>query len=247
MELSRPRILMTTSSSIRERGFRRIDSLTGKNYSEAVLLAGGLPLMVSNLDAPFAEACLEGMAGLLLTGGGDLHPSLFGEDPHPQLDFVDLQRDYFELALYRAAKARRLPVLGICRGIQVMAVGEGGSLHQHLPDLPGIIQHDAANPDGSPLHDVSLEPGSRLSQLFGATSVRTNSYHHQAVDAAGRDLQVTARSSDGVVEAVEGYSEDFVVGVQWHPEMNYRDDPAQMALFRAFVEAAERTIYVNVA
>lgn len=235
---------MSTSSSAQAHSARRTSCLS-ESYSEAMLLAGGLPLMVSNLNAAVAEAYLEGVAGLILTGGGDPDPSLFGATPHPHLGFVDLKRDRFELALYRAAKARGLPVLGICRGVQVMAVAEGGTLHQHLPDLPGVIQHSAVNLDGSPLHDVTFEPDSRLANLFGTTQLRTNSYHHQAVDNPGRDLRITARSSDGMVEAVEGRSEAFVVGVQWHPEMSCRDDPAQLALFRAFVEAAEGATYTS--
>ncbi len=237
--MTRPRILVTTSSSPRSTSLRRTDSLTGLNYSEAVVLAGGLPLLVSNLDPALAGPYAAAADGVLFTGGVDLDPGFFGAEPHPQLGFVDVQRDAFELALYRAAKARGLPILGVCRGIQLINVAEGGTLHQHLPALENTIQHDQHNIGGAPSHTVGLEPGSRLAAAYKATSTRCNSYHHQAVATLGANLRVTARASDGVVEAVEGTGDSFVLGVQWHPEMSFQEYPEQHVPFALLLEAVD--------
>ena len=234
----RPRILISTATSNRTLGLRRLDSVTGHNYSDAIAQAGGLPVMVANLDPELASDYLELADGLLLSGGGDLDPELWGAPPHPQLGEVDPQRDAFELELYRQAKATRVPVLGICRGLQVINVAEGGTLHQHLPELEETIQHEQADTGGTPLHTVALESNSLLSSLQGTTRVKVNSYHHQAVHELGRDLRVVARSADGVVEAVEGSGEMFVMGLQWHPEMSFRAYPDDFRPFQIFLNAA---------
>lgn len=237
--MSKPRILITTASNFRKTSLHRIDSLTGRNYSEAVVQAGGLPLMVSNLAPELADAYITEADGLLLTGGGDPDPSLFGAEPHPELGEVDLTRDYFELALYRAAKERGIPVFGVCRGVQLINVAEGGTLHQHLPAVPGTIQHDQGDISGTPFHALELEPRSRLATAYGTQQIRSNSYHHQAVDRLGDGLIATARSSDGVIEALETKGEHFVVGVQWHPEMSFRAYPEHHLPFQMFLEAVK--------
>ncbi len=237
--MSRARILISTSSAFRLLGLRRVDAVTGLNYSEAVAQLGGLPLMVANLTSDLAEVYLEGADGLILTGGVDVDPDFFGAEPHPSLGLVDGPRDRFEMALYHAARAKGVPVLGVCRGHQLINVAAGGSLHQHLPAVVQTVQHEQVDITGSPSHRVTLEPGSALVQAFGAAHVRTNSYHHQAVDRPGQGLKVTGRSADGTAEALENTEGSFVLGVQWHPEMSFQAYPEQIAPFQAFMQAVE--------
>lgn len=172
----------------------------------------------------------------MLSGGGDVDPRQFGQSPHPELGNVDEERDLFELALYHAAKLKGIPILGICRGIQVINIAEGGSLHQHLPALSGMQQHSQRNKDGTPVHAVRLEPNSTLAKHYGELSIRASSYHHQAIDKLGAELKATAWTEDGVIEAVEGTGDNFVLGVQWHPEMSFARYPEHLAPFRALIE-----------
>lgn len=235
-----PRILISTATRLRTEGLRRRDVVGGLNYAEAVRRLGGAPLFLPNLAPEVAEAYVNDADGLILSGGADCDPRHFGQEPHPRLGLVDPERDAFEFALYRAAKARGLPILGICRGIQMINVAEGGTLHQHLPAVPSTIQHEQRNIDGSLSHQVSLAPGASLARAFGAEAVRVNSYHHQAVDRPGAGLEPVAWSSDGIVEALEGSGAPFVLGVQWHPEMSFERHPEQLAPFQLFIEAVRR-------
>jgi putative glutamine amidotransferase len=237
--MTRPRILLSTSSFYRPSGLRRIDALTGLNYSEAVVQFGGLPVMLPNLSPELAEAYLAEADGLLLTGGVDVDPAYFGEEPHPLLGLVDLPRDRFEIALYQAARAHGIPVLGICRGHQIINVAAGGTLHQHLPAVANTVQHEQIDISGTPSHGVALEPASVLAKAFGAEKIRTNSYHHQAVDKPGKGFKITGRSADGLAEAIESTEGTFVLGVQWHPEMSFQAFPEQGAPFHAFMKAVE--------
>ena len=234
--MMRPRILLTTSSRASPY-FLRSDSLTGQNYSQAVAAAGGLPVMVSSLGLELVDDYLELADGLLFTGGADLDPHHYGAEPHPQLGLVDPERDAFEMALYRGARARGLPVLGICRGIQLINVAEGGTLQQHLPSLPGTIQHEQVNKGSALLHTVRIEPSSRLARALGAAVIYTNTFHHQAVELLGQNLRATGQTGDGVIEAIEGDSDSFVLGVQWHPEMSWREYPEQFVPFKLLLEA----------
>lgn len=233
----RPRVLLSTGISFRTTGLLREDSGTGRNYSQAVALAGGLPTMVAVLDTQLVGEYAATHDALLLTGGVDVDPALFGAIPHPDLGSVDERRDAFEIELYHAFRKLGKPVLGICRGHQVINVAEGGTLHQHVPALPEAWQHEQHDLRGSPLHPVRLTPGSRLASAFGTTDVRTNSYHHQAVDVVGAGLKAVAHSGDGLVEAVEERHGSWVLGVQWHPEMAYKEHPEHIAPFRLLLDA----------
>jgi len=215
----------------------RENTFTGRDYAEAVAAAGGVPLLAPTLDAGLATA-FEGAAdGLLLSGGVDVDPALYGAQPQVDLGAVDRERDVLELALYRAFRASKKPILGICRGIQLVNVAEGGTLHQHLPAVPGTQQHRQADRIGAPLHAVTLESDSRLAVALGRAEVRTNSYHHQALDRLGDGLRAVGRSADGVVEALEGRDGAFLLAVQWHPELCWRTYPEHHAPFRMVVEA----------
>ncbi|MEZ4632884.1 MAG: gamma-glutamyl-gamma-aminobutyrate hydrolase family protein [Deinococcales bacterium] len=237
--LSMPKILISTSSVSREHGLKRIDVVGGFNYAEAILMAGGLPYFLANVSPKLAKAYIADCDGLLLSGGADYDPECYGEDPHPHLGSVGESRDQFELALYKAAKTKGIPVLGICRGIQSINVAEGGSLYQHVPDLAGSIQHGQQDIGGRPSHRVNLASDSLLAKAYGKLSLKTNSYHHQAVKDLGKDLRITARSADGIVEAVESTSQQFVLGLQWHPEMSFAEYSEHHLPFQLFVDAVK--------
>jgi len=175
---------------------------------------------------------LDGLDGLILTGGRDVDPAAYNDEPHPATDEPAGDRDAWEFALLGAALRRGMPVLGICRGAQVLNVAMGGSLHQHLPDLLGHADHQRGNAVFA-TSTVRTVAGSRLGRLIGA-SAAAQCYHHQGIDRIGEGLIVSARDTDGLVEAVELAGDDFVVAVQWHPE----EAPEDLRLFAGLVEAA---------
>lgn len=224
-----------------------------EDYARAVAAAGGLPVLLppvgtgrrppggqapQGLEAQ-AAAILRRLDGLVLTGGGDVDPAWYGEEPLPALGPVDPARDGLEMALARLAWQQDMPVLGICRGLQVMVVALGGSLYQDLPSqLPGAQRHQWDTARNVAVHPVQVKPGSRLAELLGRAAVDVNSFHHQAAKAVPAALQVTALSPDGVVEGLEAPERRFWLAVQWHPENLWEDDPQFFALFRALVFAA---------
>lgn len=238
--MKRPRVLMSTDILTRPPKYAREDAVTGRNYSLAVLKAGGLPCMVAVLQPQLATMYASDFEALVLTGGADIDPLHFGQEPRPGLERVDERRDEFEFALYRAFRDLGRPVLGVCRGHQLINVAEGGSLHQHIPMLPSSLQHKQLDSRGDPLHVVELSTGSRLAAAFGTMEIRTNSYHHQAVDQVGARLKAVACTSDGLVEALEESYGPWVLGVQWHPEMAFTSYPNQLVPFELLVEAAAR-------
>ena len=210
-------------------------------YVRALEAVGLVPLVVPPLsDATAATRILDAVSGLVLSGGEDLHPALYGDTPHPALGPVNCSRDFTELALLAGARERRLPTLAICRGIQVVNVGLGGTLVQDLPSqVDDVAAHDLDDERASRVHDVRVEPSSRLGAIIGAESVGVNSIHHQAVDRLGAAIRVSARAKDGVIEGVE--SDDaswWMVGVQWHPEeLTTTPEPWDRRLFAAFADA----------
>jgi putative glutamine amidotransferase len=212
----------------------------GMKYLRAIEAAGGLPVVVPPLQQDAARELLERVSGVCLSGGPDLDPIAYGAREHERLGPSWRELDAYELALVLAADARRLPILAVCRGLQVLNVARGGTLHQHLPDVVGEeINHRQVEPDSAPTHWVTLSGSSRLSRILGRRRTKVNSFHHQAVDELGEGLVVTGRAHDGTVESVEATDREFVVAVQWHAEcMVDRADHA--ALFRAFVDAAAR-------
>jgi putative glutamine amidotransferase len=210
-------------------------------YFRAVRKAGGLPLMLPLLESEEeAAAVIARLDGLLLSGGGDPDPALFGEDPIRQLGTIQPERDTAELSLARAALTADLPLLGICRGSQVLAVAGGGTMIQDIPaQVPGAIKHRQDAPRWYPTHRVEVVEGSLLSRLLGGPELRVNSSHHQAVRDVPAGWVVSARAPDGVVEAIEIPQRRFALAVQWHPEAMYDSErPAHGELFRALVEAA---------
>jgi putative glutamine amidotransferase len=201
-------------------------------YVRALDRAGLVPLALPTLLAPErAVAALEGMRGLVLTGGEDVEPARYGATPHPQLEDVDPTRDAAELALIAAARARRLPILAICRGIQILNVALGGTLYQDLgSERPGPVNHSG---DDS-RHPVRIEPGSLLERTLGARAATVNSRHHQAVRDLAPGLRAVAWAEDGLIEAAEpaDAGAPWTLAVQWHPE-----DLTERALFDGFARA----------
>jgi putative glutamine amidotransferase len=204
-----------------------------KVYFEAVNRAGGIAVLLppQPVDAGIARRVLDGLDGLIITGGKDVDPARYGQVAHAETDEPRRDRDAWEDALLTAAIERELPFLGICRGAQLLNVALGGTLHQHLPEIVGSTRYNLGAGNFADNH-VHVDPGTTVGSLMGDTIVG-KSYHHQAIDELAEGLVVTARSDDGVVQAVELPSVPFGVGVQWHPEQD--DD---IRLFAGLVEAA---------
>ncbi|MDL9944349.1 gamma-glutamyl-gamma-aminobutyrate hydrolase family protein [Gordonia sp. ABSL11-1] len=203
-------------------------------YFDGIGRAGGIAVLLppQPADREIADRVVDGLDALVLTGGVDVDPAGYGQDRHPETDSPRTDRDRWEFALLEAALRRHVPVLGICRGIQVLNVALGGTLHQHLPDVVGHSRHRAGNAVFSSTQ-IDITPGTRLASMLGE-SVETQCYHHQAIDRPAESLVVSARDSDHLIEAVEIPGDDFVVAVQWHPEERLDD----LRLFSAVVDAA---------
>ncbi len=208
-------------------------------YADAVLRAGGLPVPI-----PFGEegagAYLALCHGLVVTGGAfDIPPERYGEARRPGCGPAKPERTASEWALCEAALAGRIPLLGVCGGMQLLNVVCGGSLHQDLAQDVGISGHEQPPPGDVPHHRLEIAPGTLLGRLVGPEPLSVNSSHHQAVRTPGAGVLVTARAPDGVVEAIELPDLPFAVGVQWHPERLAASEPRQLALFRGLVQAAQ--------
>jgi putative glutamine amidotransferase len=213
-------------------------------YVRAVAQGGGVPLILSQLmgDGNTARA-LDGCEGLVLTGGEDIDPSHYGAEPSAALGSVDADRDRFELALFAAARSAGLPILGICRGIQLINVALGGTLYQDLPsERPGPVDHNPGAARNARTHHVCLAPGSRAAHALGVDRLVPNSFHHQAIRDLAPTLVASGWSDDGVIEAVETRADDgWLLAVQWHPEEMHADRLApEGGLFKALVEEAGR-------
>jgi putative glutamine amidotransferase len=208
-------------------------------YLDSLRRAGARTAIIAPGDPGDPEELLDPFDGLLLVGGGDLEPARYGQPPGPELYGLEPDRDEAEIGLLRAADRMALPTLCICRGMQVMNVAFGGSLHQHLPGIPGLIEHGVPLAGTQTLHRVTVEPGTRLSATTKAGGPLLGlSHHHQGVDRLGEGLAATGRSDDGLVEAIERIVDDpedpsavWMLGVQWHPEETAAADPIQQALF----------------
>ena len=215
------------------------------DYGEGVAGAGGAPVVLPPTgDEGTAEAVIHSLDGLLLSGGSDLDPGYYGEEPVPELGVTLPERDAFEMALVRLALRRGMPVFGICRGMQVLIVALGGTLYQDLPSQWGrdVLKHRQDTPKWQPTHEVSVRDGSYIAEIMGREVVKVNSYHHQGVRVLAEGLVATGYSPDGVIEAVEAedLSERWLLGVQWHAEAMRGAGPQQESLFEAHVSAAER-------
>jgi gamma-glutamyl-gamma-aminobutyrate hydrolase PuuD len=203
--------------------------------------AGGLPLPLPP-EIRLVEEFLDNVEGLVLTGGFDVNPERYKAKAHPQNTFTDPRAEEFEFTLYRQAKSRKIPVLAICRGMQLVNVARGGTLIQHLPDVAGLLEvhREKISP---PRHEVVCQGNSVLQELLGR-KIFVNSFHHQAVARVGKGLTVIARSKDGVIEALaDGERPDDFLGVQWHPESRpFSQRPDGLALFQWLIERARKKL-----
>lgn len=215
-----------------ERTFVNLDYVRALRQAGAVPLL--LPLVTDPADLDGQLACMD---GILLPGGDDLDPRTFGEEPIPGLGCVYPEVDDYQLAATRRARELGLPMLGICRGLQVMNVAFGGTLHQDLGEQEGLLQHVQKSYRWAATHTVELVPGTGLQGLFGTAEVATNSFHHQAVKDLAPGFRANAHAKDGIVEGLEQTEGPFALGVQWHPEGMFDRHPAMLAVFQALVEA----------
>ena len=192
-----------------------------QEYVDAVLLAGGIPVLIPVIDDTDAISCqLDGLDGVIFSGGYDIDPSLYGQQPHQRLGLVMSDIDNYYIKAINTAVSLHIPILGICKGMQALNVAFGGTLYQDITtQVPNCIQHTQKGLRGVASHSIDITSNSFIASVLGTTS-RVNSHHHQAVDRVGSGFEVVARASDGIVEAIE-YNDSKVpiIGVQWHPEM----------------------------
>lgn len=209
-------------------------------YVEAVVRAGGRPLLLPPVEISAAES-LRNLDGLLLAGGGDLAASLYGGQAHGNTYGLDAPRDAYELELLRFALDQAFPLFCICRGMQLLNVALGGSLYGHIPDVFGEEVIHRAPPRHPIVHPVRIRADSALAEVSGCTEVEPMSWHHQAIDDLADELEIVAEAADGVIEAVAYPAIPRLLAVQWHPELTAKTDPTQQHLFDDFVRwAAER-------
>lgn len=212
------------------------------DYTQAVETTGGIPLVI---PYPKDEASLASLVshldGLLLSGGEDIDPTTFGEEPHYGLGTVVAERDRLEITLVQMMRAQGKPILGICRGAQILNAALGGTLYQDVVrEFKGRIQHSQKAARNHLSHRVKLEAGSKLAHCFqGETMIKVNSFHHQAVRNIAPSMKAVAWDAEGLVEGIETVDDEFVVAVQWHPENLWRDDERVLGLFRGLVDSAK--------
>jgi len=214
-----------------------------RHYSEAVEAAGGAPVHISlipNFD--YVDAVVDGLDGILLPGSdSDVDPLRYGQQPHPELGSVHTIKDETDLLVIEAAERRELPIFAICFGMQILNVSRGGTLIQDIrSQVKDAIKHEQGAPRDRPSHRVRLSEETKLANIAGALDAVVNSHHHQAIESLGANLAATAWATDGVVEALEDPRPDrFVVAVQWHPELGWKDDVLSQRLFKSFVNQAK--------
>lgn len=236
----RPRIGITMRLELETRRF-----YLGRDYSEAVAGAGGLPVHIPLItDAVYINELVSGLDGILLPGSDtDPDPYRYGQDPHPRLKKVVPEKDETDLLVLAAAEKRKLPVFGICFGMQILNVSRGGSLWQDIDSqVEAPLKHEQGIPLERNSHRIRIDESCLLAEIAGQekSDVKVNSHHHQAVKDVGHDLKPVAWTADGVIEAIEDVREGrFVVGVQWHPELSWRSDRLSSNLFKKFVERCE--------
>ena len=215
-----------------------------QRYFAAIEGAGAIPIILSAVRSKFAVRRLLGMLdGLVLSGGDfDIHPSFYGEHPIAALGKIKSERTEFELEITDQALKRDLPILGICGGAQVINVVSGGSLYQDIPTQlsdPGACEHSSKNSQGA--HPIRVEPGTCLFKIVKRSRLKVNTSHHQAMKRIGRGLIVNAIADDGVIEGIESTSHEFVLGVQWHPEVLATRQSHQRSIFTSFVDRCKKS------
>lgn len=244
-------VIGITPGFIRDRNKRALN----QGYTNGVINTGGLAVMLPMCaEESVIDSLLETVSGILFSGGADIDARYFREENRKCGGEIIPERDSFELLLAEKALKRKMPVLGICRGLQLINTALGGTLHQDITasrlgfsedrqSNSGAFPHETLKhwqeaPEWYPIHDVRITAGSRLHHIYGSETLGVNSFHHQAVKDTGSGLSVSARSSDGIIEAVEGTDGSFIVAVQWHPELMWQENRNHLKLFQALMEAA---------
>lgn len=241
--MSFPLIGVTTARSLTSKGISQVGVL--ESYIKALTLAGAYPLLIPlSLPVDGLSKLLSRLDGLLLTGGGDIHPDQYGSKHHPKVSNIDEDRDRIEIELFQEVVSSNLPFLGICRGLQVVNVALGGTLYEDLGDqLPGSLKHDCwtGYPPDYLAHPVEMEKNSMLAGILDFDMMEVNSLHHQGIRELAPQLNAVAYAPDGLIEAIELPSHSFGLAVQWHPEW-LQGNLAMRALFSDFVMAASRDL-----
>ena len=241
--MKKPVIGISTSVLVdQESGFPGYERIyVNKDYVSSVIAAGGVPIMIP-MDASEENLrqTLELVDGVIFSGGHDIAPIRYQEEPHQQLQEICPERDAFDFLLYRLTKERKLPILGICRGYQLMNVSEGGKLYQDLSlKETESFKHSQGHGPSIPTHTVSIGAGSRLHEILGKEEIRVNSFHHQAVKSVSEKVAISGKALDEVIEAIEVKNYPFAVGVQFHPEMLQEKEEDMRKIFSALVSAAK--------
>ncbi|WP_144513799.1 gamma-glutamyl-gamma-aminobutyrate hydrolase family protein [Bacillus sp. FJAT-22090] len=206
----------------------------------AVARFGGIPIVLPNLEEDIIDSIVEMIDGLLLTGGGDIDPTLFGEEPHTHLGRIVPERDIFEIELVKKMLEKNKPVLGICRGAQILSIAAGGDMYQDIyrQSTEQLLQHDQLAPNWHASHFVHVMEGSILQNIAGVEKFKVNSFHHQAVRKIPNGFMVSGLASDGIIEAFESKNHLFIMGIQWHPEsLLQKDDMISIEIFKSFIDA----------
>ena len=231
-----------TASSIGDSIYTLERNIIARDYSRAIEYAGGTPLLIPHVgDIECINQYLGVLDGLVLSGGGDIDPLLFGQEPHQNLGSVDRVRDEMELQLTQKALDQDLPILAICRGIQMLNVAAGGTIYQDIAaEMPQpTLRHSQSGAGWYASHTIDIISESRLFQIFDSPTARVNSFHHQAVRKIGDGFIATAKAKDNVIEAIESPTRRFALGVQYHPEMMWEHHPEVLNLFTAFLKACQ--------
>ena len=220
-------------------GYKR--AYVHKDYVDAVIRAGGVPLIIPfSTDKEVIISQAQLIDGLILSGGHDINPYNYGQEPSQKIGETFPERDTYEMILLEESKKRNIPILGICRGFQLINVAAGGTLYQDLSLIPGnILKHNQVSNPTLKTHKVEIKENSVISSIFGKETM-VNSFHHQVIDKVANDFIVVAKASDGVVEAIEHKTYKFLVAVQWHPEMLAVNCEKARELFSKFVEEAKK-------
>ena len=231
-----------TASPIGDSIYALERNIVARDYASAIEHAGGTPLLVPHVeDMECIDRYLGVLDGLVLSGGGDIDPLLFGQEPHQNMGSVDRVRDEMEFQLTQEALDQDLPILAICRGIQMLNVAAGGTIYQDIAaEMPQpTLRHSQTGAGWYASHTIDILSDSRLFQVFGSPIARVNSFHHQAVRDVAEGFIVTAKAKDNVIEAIESPTHRFALGVQCHPEMMWERHPEALNLFTAFLKACQ--------
>lgn len=231
-----------TASVIGDSVYSLERNIIARDYAGVIEHAGGTPLLIPHVgDLECIDQYLGVLDGLVLSGGGDIDPLLFDQEPHRNIGSVDRVRDKMELQLTQKALNQDLPLLGICRGIQMLNVAAGGTIYQDIgAEMPQpTLCHSQTGAGWYASHTIDILPDTRLLQVFGSPIARVNSYHHQAVRDVAEGFIVTAKAKDNVIEAIESPAHRFALGVQCHPELMWEQHPEALSLFTAFLKACQ--------